>query len=84
MSDRTNAERQRRYIARLKAQAGLMAESERLMPGLASDHVALVKKLAQARAQIAEQVAEIARLRLRKPAAAEEHSQARHETSEPR
>ena len=52
--------------------------------GFASDHVALVKELAQARAQIAEQVAEIARLRLRKPAAAEEHSQARHETSEPR
>ena len=37
---------------------------------------ALVKELAQARAQIAEQVAEIARLR--KPAAAEEHSQARN------
>ena len=44
----------------------------------------LMKELAQARAQTAEQVAEIARLRLRKPAAAEEHSQARHETSEPR
>ena len=40
---------------------------------------ALVKELSQARAQIAEQVAEIARLRLRKPAAAEEHSQAGHE-----
>ena len=45
---------------------------------------ALMKELAQARAQIAERVAEIARLRLRKPAAAEEPtSQARHKTSEP-
>jgi hypothetical protein len=45
---------------------------------------ALVKELTHARAQIAERVAEIARLRLCKPAAAEEHSQARQETSEPR
>jgi hypothetical protein len=51
-----------------------------LTEGVMSDRAnALVKELAQARAQIAEQVAEIARLRLRKPAAAEEHSQARHE-----
>jgi hypothetical protein len=53
--------------------------------GVMSDRTnahALVKELAQARAQIAEQVAEIALLRLRTPAAAEERS--RHETSEPR
>jgi hypothetical protein len=43
---------------------------------------ALVKELAQARAQIAEQVAEIALLRMRTPAPAEERL--RHGTSEPR
>jgi hypothetical protein len=56
-----------------------------LTEGVMSDRItALMKELAQARAQMAERVAEIARLRLRKPAAEEEHSQARHETSEPR
>jgi hypothetical protein len=44
----TNAERQRRYIARLKAQA---------IP----DHADLARELAQAKARIAELEAELAR-----------------------
>jgi NADH dehydrogenase/NADH:ubiquinone oxidoreductase subunit G len=48
MTDRTNAERQRRYIARLKAHAAKTGVTN------VSDHAALAKELAQARTRIAE------------------------------
>ena len=48
MTDRTNAERQRRYIARLKAQAAKTGVTN------VSDHAAPAKELAQAKTRIAE------------------------------
>jgi hypothetical protein len=65
MSDKTNAERQRRYIAKLKAQA--KASVSNATAG--RDHAALAKELAQAKARNAELEGQLARLR--KSAAAE-------------
>jgi uncharacterized small protein (DUF1192 family) len=53
--DRTNAERQRRYIARLKSQAAKAGVSNATA---GPDHAALVQELAQAKALIAELQAE--------------------------
>lgn len=51
MTDRTNAERQRRYIARLKQKA---AQAAKAAVSNGGDHAKLVDELAQAKAKIAE------------------------------
>jgi len=56
--DRTNAERQRHYIQRLKARAGSVSNAADK-----AEIVALKQELAQAHARIAEQAGKIARLR---------------------
>jgi hypothetical protein len=60
--ERTNAERQRRYIARLKAQAARAPGAPDTGAPVDPD-AALVRELAQAKARIAELTAELARLR---------------------
>ena len=59
MIDRTNAERQRRYIARLKAQAAKAGP----------EHAALAKELAQAKTRIAKLEAELSKAKTRNKAA---------------
>ena len=66
MIDRTNAERQRRYIARLKAQAGLAKGVSDA--AVSSNHAALVKDLARAEARIAELEARIRAMGLERAA----------------
>lgn len=67
----SSAERQRRYMAKLKARAaGAPADPVRakMMQNLAQDNLRLTQiELEQAKAQIAKQAAEIARLRAPKP-----------------
>ena len=58
-----NAERQRRYIARLKAAAKAVSNA----PSPSPDVTRLKRELAQAKAKIAKQAAEIVRLRTSKP-----------------
>jgi hypothetical protein len=60
--DRTNAERQRRYIARLKAQAAQAGVSN---APAGPDHAALVQELAQAKARIVELEQELAAAKAR-------------------
>jgi hypothetical protein len=64
--DHTNAERQRRYIQRLKARAGSVSNAADTR-----EIAALKQELVQAHARIAEQAGKIARLRFVKSAAAE-------------
>jgi hypothetical protein len=58
MADRTNAERQRRWVARLKAQAAAGVSNAPTAP----DHDALVKELAQAKQDLAQAKAQITEL----------------------